>query len=128
MERIRLVDKPADHHAHRSPPYIPAQAALPLIAYTAPARLSRIPPQTHKFFIYTQASGLVMLLSILGLAFAHFDATGVLSFDYEVLRGTVLSPALEFVLMLGFFVAFAVKLPIVPLPGWRSRPARSHRR
>jgi formate hydrogenlyase subunit 3/multisubunit Na+/H+ antiporter MnhD subunit len=35
-----------------------------------------------------------------------------------VLRGTVLPPTLEFVLMLGFFVAFAVKLPIVPLHGW----------
>ena len=96
---------------------VPMYFLIALWGHRAASSKSRISAAT-KFFIYTQASGLVMLLSILGLAFAHFDATGVLSFDYETLRGTQLPATLEFVLMLGFFVAFAVKLPIVPLHGW----------
>lgn len=71
-----------------------------------------------KFFIYTQASGLLMLVSILGLVFAHYGETGVFTFDYSVLRDTPLSGPISYVLMLGFFVAFAVKLPTVPLHGW----------
>ncbi len=71
-----------------------------------------------KFFIYTQASGLLMLVSILGLVFAHHGATGEYSFSYQVLMETKLSPALSMWLMLGFFIAFAVKLPVVPLHGW----------
>ncbi|MDT0500839.1 MULTISPECIES: NADH-quinone oxidoreductase subunit M [unclassified Halomonas] len=71
-----------------------------------------------KFFIYTQASGLLMLAAILGLVFAHHANTGDYSFSYEVLLGTSLSPTLAFWLMLGFFIAFAVKLPVVPFHGW----------
>lgn len=71
-----------------------------------------------KFFIYTQASGLIMLIAILGLVFAHYQDTGVLSFAYSTLLKTKLSPELEYLLMLGFFIAFAVKLPVVPLHGW----------
>lgn len=71
-----------------------------------------------KFFIYTQASGLLMLVSILGLVFAHHASTGEYSFSYQVLLDTTLSPTLSSWLMLGFFIAFAVKLPVVPLHGW----------
>jgi len=71
-----------------------------------------------KFFIYTQASGLLMLLSILALVFMHFDATGIWSFDYNDLLGLQMAPEVEFILMLGFFLAFAVKMPLVPLHGW----------
>ena len=58
-----------------------------------------------KFFIYTQSSGLLLLLAIVGLVFINAQQTGVISFDYEVLRNTKLSADLEFVLMLGFFIA-----------------------
>ncbi|ROO24914.1 NADH:ubiquinone oxidoreductase subunit M [Salinisphaera orenii MK-B5] len=71
-----------------------------------------------KFFIYTQASGLLMLVSILGLVFTHYGQTGTFTFDYMVLRETPLDGPLAYVLMLGFFIAFAVKLPVVPLHGW----------
>lgn len=71
-----------------------------------------------KFFIYGQASGLLMLLAIIGLAFAHFAATSEITFDYLALQGTQLDPALAFFLMLGFFIAFVVKLPAVPFHGW----------
>ncbi|HEX4025718.1 MAG TPA: NADH-quinone oxidoreductase subunit M [Steroidobacteraceae bacterium] len=71
-----------------------------------------------KFFIFTQGSGLVMLVAILALALAHRRATGVLTFDYFALQGTALSPRIAFWIMLGFFFAFAVKLPAVPLHSW----------
>lgn len=71
-----------------------------------------------KFFIYGQASGLLMLLAIVGLAFAHFANTRQVSFDYLTLLNAQLDPVLGFVLMLGFFIAFVVKLPAVPVHGW----------
>ncbi len=71
-----------------------------------------------KFFIYTQASGLLMLAAILALVFAHQAETGELTFSYQALLTTTLSNELALLLMLGFFIAFAVKLPVVPFHGW----------
>jgi NADH-quinone oxidoreductase subunit M len=71
-----------------------------------------------KFFIFTQASGLLMLLSILGLYLLHGQATGVYSYDYQDLLGASIDPDVAKWLMLGFFVAFAVKLPMVPFHTW----------
>jgi NADH-quinone oxidoreductase subunit M len=71
-----------------------------------------------KFFLFTQLSGLMMLISILGLYFIHGKATGVYTFGYEALLETSLPPAVEFWLMLGFLAAFAVKLPVVPVHNW----------
>lgn len=71
-----------------------------------------------KFFLFTQAGGLLMLISILALSILHYRETGVTTFDYAVLLGTSLPPETEFWLMLGFFAAFAVKLPAVPLHPW----------
>lgn len=71
-----------------------------------------------KFFLFTQAGGLLMLISILALSIVHYRQTGVTTFDYAVLLGTSLPPETEFWLMLGFFAAFAVKLPAVPLHPW----------
>lgn len=71
-----------------------------------------------KFFIYGQVSGLLMLLAIVGLAFFNFQTTHTVSFDYAVLLNAPLSPTAAFFLMLGFFIAFVVKLPAVPFHGW----------
>ncbi|MEO5788951.1 NADH-quinone oxidoreductase subunit M [Gelidibacter sp.] len=71
-----------------------------------------------KFFLFTQASGLLMLLGILGLYFIHGQNTDVYTFDYEQLLGTVIPKGTAFILMLGFVVAFAVKLSTVPLHSW----------
>lgn len=71
-----------------------------------------------KFFIFTQLSGLLMLVSILGIYFIHGRATGLYTFDYMELIGTPMSQGMAFLLMLGFFAAFAVKLPVVPLHTW----------
>jgi NADH-quinone oxidoreductase subunit M len=71
-----------------------------------------------KFFVFTQASGLLMLLAIVTLFFLHHQQTGVYTFNYLQWLGTRLAPATAMWLMLGFFVAFAVKLPVVPLHTW----------
>ncbi len=71
-----------------------------------------------KFFIYTQTSSLLLLAAILGLVFVHYAQSHVLSFDYNALLGTDPGGGLGYALMLGFFIAFAVKLPAVPLHGW----------
>jgi NADH-quinone oxidoreductase subunit M len=71
-----------------------------------------------KFFLFTQASGLLMLVAILALYFIHAHQTGVHTFAYTDLLGTRLSSAAGTWIMLGFFAAFAVKLPAVPLHTW----------
>ncbi|MEJ2149207.1 MAG: NADH-quinone oxidoreductase subunit M [Chloroflexota bacterium] len=74
---------------------------------------------TLKFVLFTQLGGLLMLVAILGLYFLHGDTTGIYTFDYQSLLGTnVAFPRLAFWLMLGFFAAFAVKLPAFPLHSW----------
>ncbi|WP_394261493.1 NADH-quinone oxidoreductase subunit M [Moraxella boevrei] len=70
-----------------------------------------------KFFIYTQASGLVMLIGILILVIMHQLQTGQVSFNYMDLLGTDLGKW-QYPVMLMFFIGFAVKLPIFPLHGW----------
>jgi NADH-quinone oxidoreductase subunit M len=71
-----------------------------------------------KFFLFTQASGLLMFLSILGLYFIHGRSTGVYTFDYFELLGASLDPGAARLLMLGFLAAFLVKLPAVPFHTW----------
>jgi NADH-quinone oxidoreductase subunit M len=71
-----------------------------------------------KFFIFTQLGGLLMLTAILALFFLHGRQTGVYSFDYADLLGTAMDPSTAMLLMLGFFIAFAVKLPAIPLHTW----------
>jgi NADH-quinone oxidoreductase subunit M len=71
-----------------------------------------------KFFIFTQLSGLLMLVSILALYFIHHAQTGQYSFEYGDLLGTHLSAHAGLLIMLGFFVAFAVKLPMFPFHPW----------
>jgi len=75
-----------------------------------------------KFFIFTQASGLLMLLAIIVMAILQARHTGTLSFNYfDWLQNSaagILSPAVNGYLMLGFFIAFAVKLPSFPFHTW----------
>ena len=71
-----------------------------------------------KFFIFTQASGLLMLLAILALYVIHGRATGEYTFDYTRLLGTALEGPAATLIMWGFLVAFLVKLPALPLHSW----------
>ncbi len=71
-----------------------------------------------KFFMYTMIASVFMLAAILWL-YAH---TG--SFDFVVIREQIMSgalpkfPAAAQWLFLGFFLAFAVKVPLFPFHTW----------
>jgi len=71
-----------------------------------------------KFFLFTQISGLLMLISILALYFFHHAATGVYTFEYAQLLNTPLPAGAAVLIMLGFFAAFMVKLPVFPFHTW----------
>jgi NADH-quinone oxidoreductase subunit M len=71
-----------------------------------------------KFFLFTQISGLFMLFAILALVFLHYQSSRSLTFDYSQLLHTDLDPEAARWLLLGFFLAFAVKLPTVPFHTW----------
>jgi len=71
-----------------------------------------------RYIIYTQVSGLILLLSILGLVIAHYDMTGIMTFDYQALKSIPLPLTTQKVLFLGFALAFAIKLPLVPFHTW----------
>jgi NADH-quinone oxidoreductase subunit M len=71
-----------------------------------------------KFIIFTQVSGLFMLLAILALFFHAGTTGGGYSFDYDRLVGRASPSPLLFWAMIGFFVACCVKLGIVPFHAW----------
>ncbi|RPD43217.1 NADH-quinone oxidoreductase subunit M [Chitinophaga barathri] len=71
-----------------------------------------------KFFLFTQAGGLLMLLSILGLYFIHHSLTGTFTFSYFELLHTQMPLEANRWLMLGFLIAFIVKLPAFPFHTW----------
>ena len=71
-----------------------------------------------KFFLFTQAGGLLMLVAILALYFFHHQSTGVFTFEYADLLNTPLSASAALWIMLGFFAAFATKLPLFPFHTW----------
>jgi NADH-quinone oxidoreductase subunit M len=73
---------------------------------------------SNKFFLYTQAGGLLMFISILALYFVHGHTTGSYTFDYMQLLGTEMTAATGLLIMSGFLAAFLVKLPVVPLHNW----------
>jgi NADH-quinone oxidoreductase subunit M len=71
-----------------------------------------------KFFIFTQASGLLMLFAVVALAWQGKLASGELSFSYFELLGLSLDGRAAWLMMLGFFIAFTVKLPGFPFHTW----------
>jgi NADH-quinone oxidoreductase subunit M len=73
---------------------------------------------SYKFFIFTQASGLLMFIAIIALYLIHGRNTGLYTFDYVELIGTSMTPRAEMLIMGGFLAAFLVKLPVVPFHSW----------
>jgi len=61
---------------------VPMYFLIALWGHSVTDGKSRINAAT-KFFIYTQASGLIMLVAILGLVLTHHAATGVFTFNYQ---------------------------------------------
>lgn len=74
----------------------------------------------NKFFIYSQISGLIMLISILLLVFSYYHNTHILTFNYNLLLFNSIDSNIAYIIMFGFFVSFIIKMPIVPFHGWLS--------
>ena len=73
-----------------------------------------------KFFLYTLAGSVLMLLAMLTVYFKHFELFGNYSFAIEDLMrvAAYTGPEMQFWLFWGFFVAFAVKVPMFPFHTW----------
>jgi NADH-quinone oxidoreductase subunit M len=71
-----------------------------------------------KFFLFTQAGGLLMLAGIVALFFVHGNATGEYTFNYFELLKVPVSGLAGLLIMLAFVAGFAVKLPAVPIHTW----------
>ena len=73
-----------------------------------------------KFFVYTFLGSLLMLVAILVLYFSAGRASGgVYNFGYEHIRQYATLPmASQFWLFGAFFLAFAIKVPMVPFHTW----------
>ncbi|PRZ39119.1 NADH dehydrogenase subunit M [Antricoccus suffuscus] len=71
-----------------------------------------------KFFIYSLVGGLVMLASVIGLYVISRQQLGNATFSWDALRQLDLSHTQQMWLFLGFFVAFAIKAPLVPFHTW----------
>jgi NADH-quinone oxidoreductase subunit M len=70
-----------------------------------------------KFLLFSLAGGLVLLFSVIGLGIS-FANQGAPSYLIEDLVKLNVSPSTQMLLFLGFFVAFAVKAPMVPVHTW----------
>jgi NADH-quinone oxidoreductase subunit M len=71
-----------------------------------------------KFFIFTMAGSLLMLLAIIALYLLHGQQTGEYTFALAALQQTDIPGAIEPWLYAAFLLAFVVKVPLVPLHTW----------
>lgn len=73
---------------------------------------------TTKFFLYTLAGSLLMLVGIIALYLKHYSITGILTFDVVQLAKVSYPASFQFWIFLSFFIAFAIKVPIFPFHTW----------
>ncbi|WP_041974578.1 NuoM family protein [Geobacter sp. OR-1] len=71
-----------------------------------------------KFFLFTLAGSLLMLLAIITLYLIHGSQTGVYTFSLYGLIGTVVPHSTALWLYGAFLLAFAIKFPLFPLHTW----------
>jgi NADH-quinone oxidoreductase subunit M len=71
-----------------------------------------------KFFLFTIAGSLLMLLGIIYLVFQHYHETQIATFTITDLYGTSLTGYAETLLFFAFALAFAIKVPLFPLHTW----------
>ncbi len=79
-----------------------------------------------KFFLYTLAGSVLMLLGILFLYFHHHGETNVYTFSIRELYKTAphiyfdpnYGPGIAILLFFAFFFAFAIKVPMFPFHTW----------
>ena len=71
-----------------------------------------------KFFLYSLVGGLVMLAAVIGLYVVSASQLGTGTFAFDALRQLDIDPGVQKLLFLGFFLAFAIKAPLVPFHTW----------
>ncbi len=73
-----------------------------------------------KFFLYSLFGGLIMLASLIGLYVVSREQLGTGTFSWvDLQRAAATVPeSTQIWLFLGFFVAFAIKAPLVPFHTW----------
>jgi NADH-quinone oxidoreductase subunit M len=71
-----------------------------------------------KFFLYSLVGGLIMLAAVIGLFVVSNSQLGEGTFAFDALRQLDIDPGVQKLLFLGFFVAFAIKAPLVPFHTW----------
>jgi len=73
---------------------------------------------TVKFALFTISGSLVMLLALLSLHLLHARQTGETTFALLQMMQTSFSLPLELTLFGGFVLAFAIKIPLIPVHTW----------
>lgn len=74
-----------------------------------------------KFVLYTLFGSAFMVAAILGLFYLGWTNLGQISFDYDFVSTQIvptLSIGAQVLIFLGLFIAFAIKLPMVPFHTW----------
>ena len=71
-----------------------------------------------KFFLYTLAGSVLMLLGILTLYFQHFSQFGFYTFEISELMKLHLTLGLQQWVFWAFFLGFAIKVPMFPFHTW----------
>jgi len=71
-----------------------------------------------KFFLYTMAGSVLMLVAILALWNLHKQTTGIPSFDLTAFYALPLKPQDQLWYFLAFAFAFAIKVPMWPVHTW----------
>jgi NADH-quinone oxidoreductase subunit M len=71
-----------------------------------------------KFFLYTMAGSVLMLVAILYMVWIGRGELGHVTFDLIELQSLVFTPGLERWLFLAFILAFAIKVPMFPFHTW----------
>ncbi len=71
-----------------------------------------------KFFLYTMAGSVLMLLAILYTVWSYAQLAGQPSFDLEELQRLVFPYTTQLWLFAAFALAFAVKVPMFPVHTW----------
>ena len=71
-----------------------------------------------KFFLYTFAGSLVMLVGMLFMAYFYYQATGQWSFSLLEWYRLILPENIQYWLFVAFFFGFAIKVPMFPFHTW----------
>jgi len=71
-----------------------------------------------KFFLYTLAGSVLMLLGILTLYFQHYHQFGYYTFEIQELLKLQMPLELERWVFWAFFIGFAIKVPMFPFHTW----------